>query len=140
MGVWPVLVGAEGEQSTILASPIIGSMPTRHWWDVDWRKEHHHDVFKADPRPGAEANNVWWTGDGGQVGWVIYAYESLWMPTSLLKDDSQDKLANALFAASRHGEVELHFNKGLAGAPPDAIFTWPISAPTIMRASEAAVS
>ncbi len=106
---------------TISASPIIGSMPTRHWWDVDWRKEHHHDVFKADARASASPNNVWWTGDGGQVGWVIYAYESLWLPASLLKDDSQDKLANALFAASRHAEVELHFNKGLAGAPPEAI-------------------
>ncbi|HTP43676.1 MAG TPA: BBE domain-containing protein, partial [Candidatus Acidoferrum sp.] len=35
--------------------------------------------------------------------------------------DSQEKLANALFAASRISEVELHFNKGLAGAPPEAI-------------------
>ena len=106
---------------TISASPIIGSMPTRHWWDVDWRKEHHHDVFKSDTRSGASPNNVWWTGDGGQVGWVIYGFESLWLPSSLLKDDSQERLANALFAASRHGEVELHFNKGLAGAPPEAI-------------------
>jgi hypothetical protein len=39
----------------------------------------------------------------------------------LLADDSQQKLADALFAASRHSEVELHFNKGLAGAPADVI-------------------
>jgi len=38
-----------------------------------------------------------------------------------LRDDSQEKLANALFAASRATEVELHFNKGLAGAPEEAI-------------------
>ena len=43
------------------------------------------------------------------------------MPASLLEDDSQEKLANALFSASRFSEVELHFNKGLAGAPPEAI-------------------
>jgi hypothetical protein len=30
-------------------------------------------------------------------------------------------LANALFSASRFSEVELHFNKGLAGAPSEAI-------------------
>jgi len=106
---------------TIEAEPIIGSMPFRHWWDVDWRKEHHHDVFKADPRPGASAQNVWWNGDSGQVGCVLWGYESLWMPASLLRDDSQEKLANALFAASRATEVELHFNKGLAGAPEEAI-------------------
>jgi hypothetical protein len=33
------------------------------------------------------------------------------------------KLANALFSASRFSEVELHFNKGLAGAPSEAIET-----------------
>jgi hypothetical protein len=96
-------------------------MPARHWWDVDWRKENHHNVFVADSRSGAGSNNVWWTGDAGQVGWVIYGFESLWLPASLLQNDSQERLANALFAASRHGDVELHFNKGLAGAPPEAI-------------------
>jgi len=106
---------------TIESEPVIGSMPFRHWWDVDWRKEHHHDVFKVDSRPGVGPSNVWWNGDSGQVGWVVWGFESLWMPASLLQDNSQEKLANALFAASRFSEVELHFNKGLAGAPPEAI-------------------
>jgi len=106
---------------TIAPEPVIGSMPFRHWWDVDWRREHHHDVFKADTRSGASPSNVWWNGDSGQVGWVVWGFESLWMPASLLHDDSQEKLANSLFAASRFGEVELHFNKGLAGAPSEAI-------------------
>ena len=51
----------------------------------------------------------------------VYAFESLWLPASLLKQDAQARLADALFAASRHWEVELHFNKGLAGAPAEAI-------------------
>jgi FAD/FMN-containing dehydrogenase len=106
---------------TIESEPRIGSMPFRHWWDVDWRKEHHHDVFKSDSRSNASSNNVWWNGDAGQVGWVVWGFESLWMPASLLQGDSQEKLANALFAASRFTEVELHFNKGLAGAPLEAI-------------------
>src|SRR5438552_5944390 len=106
---------------TIESDPVIGSMPFRHWWDVDWRKEHHHDVFKVDSRPGVGPSNVWWNGDSGQVGWVVWGFESLWMPASLLQDNSQEKLANALFAASRFSEVELHFNKGLAGSPSEAI-------------------
>jgi FAD/FMN-containing dehydrogenase len=106
---------------TIESEPVIGSMPFRGWWDVDWRQEHHHDVFQADSRPGADPGNVWWNGDGGQVGWVVWGFESLWMPASLLQDDSQEKLAQALFAASRFSEVELHFNKGLAGAPSEAV-------------------
>jgi FAD/FMN-containing dehydrogenase len=106
---------------TLGGSQVIGSMPARGWWDVAWRKEHHHRVFVADSRPGAESNNVWWTGDGGQVGWFIWAFESLWLPAALLDQDSQERLADALFASSRHSGVELHFNKGLAGVPPEAM-------------------
>jgi FAD/FMN-containing dehydrogenase len=122
--VWqPLLdwVAASPGSYTIGAPLIIGSMPARNWWDVEWRKEHHHDVFHTDSRPGAQTNNVWWNGDGGQVAWSIYGYQSQWLPASLLEGDSQERLANALFASSRHWEVELHFNKGLAGAPADAI-------------------
>jgi FAD/FMN-containing dehydrogenase len=105
-----------------IAEPtIIGSLPARGWWDVDWRKSHHQHVFAADARPDKSPNNVWWTGDAGQVGWFIYGFESLWLPASLLEHDSQERLANALFTASRHHGVELHFNKGLAGAPREAI-------------------
>ncbi len=106
---------------TIKDPPTIGCMPARHWWDPDWRTEHHQHAFVADSRPGANPRDVWWTGDGGQCGMFLYAFESLWLPASLLKEDSQARLADALFAASRHWEVELHFNKGLAGAPAEAI-------------------
>jgi hypothetical protein len=99
----------------------IGSMPARHWWDAGWRKEQHQHAFDSDTRPDASENNVWWTGDGGQVAWTIYGYESLWLPASLLETDSQEALANALFAGSRYRTIELHFNKGLAGAPREAI-------------------
>ncbi len=106
---------------TIDPGMVIGSMPARHWWDVAWRKEHHHPVFNSDSRPGAPETNVWWTGDGGQVAWTIYGYESLWLPASLLEDGSQQRLSDALFASSRHDWIGLHFNKGLAGAPSEAI-------------------
>jgi FAD/FMN-containing dehydrogenase len=104
---------------TIEGQPIIGSMPARHWWDVEWMRQNHHPVFSLDPRPGASSHNAWWTGDAGQVAWFLYGYESLWIPASLL--DSQERLAQALFAGSRHKDIELHFNKGLAGAPQEAV-------------------
>src|SRR5271170_5420953 len=81
---------------TIEPPLIIGSMPALNWWDVEWRKEHQHHVFRADSRPGAQTNNVWWNGDGGQVAWSIYGYQSQWLPASLLESDSQEQLANAL--------------------------------------------
>jgi FAD/FMN-containing dehydrogenase len=106
---------------SIAAPPIIGSMPARYWWDPEWRKQHNIGGFVADPRPNARPGDVWWDGDGDQVGWVIYAFESLWMPASLLEESAQTQLVDALFAASRHRGVGLHFNKGLAGAPADAV-------------------
>jgi len=39
----------------------------------------------------------------------------------LLAADRQDALADALFATSRIWPMELHFQKALAGAPPEAI-------------------
>src|SRR5271166_3054297 len=106
---------------SLAAPPILGSIPARYWWDPAWRQEHHQPVFKSDTRPDAPAGNVWWTGDGGQVSWTIYAYESQWLPASLLKPDAQERLVDALFAGSRQWDIELHFNKGLAGAPAEAI-------------------
>jgi len=114
-------VAASPGAYTLKEPPIIGSVPARGWWDPEsWDKLGLH-VFVADSRPGARPRDVWWTGDGGQVGQVLYAFDSQWLPASLLASDSQERLANALFAASRHRGVELHFNKGLAGAPGDAL-------------------
>ena len=72
---------------TLKEPPSIGSMPTRYWWDPVWREQHHNHSFVADSRPGANPRDVWWTGDGGQCGFFIYGFESLWLPASLLKAD-----------------------------------------------------
>jgi FAD/FMN-containing dehydrogenase len=55
------------------------------------------------------------------VGAYLHGYESLWLPASLLKDTEQPRLTQALFAASRHKDVGLHINKGLAFAEAEAI-------------------
>ena len=74
-----------------------------------------------DDRPGAPAGNAFWSGDRGQAGQVLHGYGSTWLPAALLEDDRRDALCDALFAASRHWRLSLHVNKGLAGAPPEAI-------------------
>ena len=75
----------------------------------------------ADDRPGAPADNIFWAGNLGEAGAVWYAYQSAWLPASLLEADRRESLADALFAAAKHRGVALHFNKGLAGAPAEAI-------------------
>ena len=97
-----------------------GSGHARAWWDVEARKKRRSDAMISDPRPGAPAYHAWWSGDKDQVSAFLHGYESLWLPAALLQQAEQERLAGVLFAASRHWEVELHFNKGLAGAPAAA--------------------
>lgn len=52
---------------------------------------------------------------------MLQGFQSAWLPAALLRDERQQALADALFAASRHWGVSLHLNKGLAGAPPEVI-------------------
>ncbi len=126
---------------------VIGAIPARHFWDPPWWKQHWPEVvfpnpndnllvglldyglvhlipqptLEFDPRASAGPNDAWWKGNTGECSWFIWAYESLWLPSSLLHDDSQQRLADALFAASRRWGFALHFNKGLGGAPAEAI-------------------
>lgn len=112
-------VAASPRELTIVGNPTIGSVMPRNWWDADFRRKYLPSTIKSDQRLGAPADNLWWAGDDFQVGWFVHGYESAWLPASLLQD--QQKLADALFAASQHWSLELHFNKGLAGAPVAAI-------------------
>lgn len=95
----------------------IHTLPARHWWDPDYRRRFAPKSILIDPRPGASPDNVWWAGNEVECGIFFYAFESIWMPADLL--EQPERLAEALFTASRNFEVQLHFNKGLAGAPED---------------------
>ena len=75
----------------------------------------------ADQRAGAPEGNIFWAGDAGQVGQVLYGYHSTWLPASLLAETSRARLVDALYAASRHWGVSLHFNKGLAAAADEVV-------------------
>ncbi|RZL86170.1 MAG: FAD-binding protein [Variovorax sp.] len=77
--------------------------------------------ISTDDRPDAPEGNVFWPGDQGQAGQFLHGYQSAWLPVALLREDRRQSLAEALFAASRHWTVSLHVNKGLAGAPDEAI-------------------
>jgi FAD/FMN-containing dehydrogenase len=106
---------------TVTDELYAGAGPAQHWWDAVYRKSKGSESMIQDPRPEAPPTHAWWSGDQEQVGAFLHGYESLWLPASLLQPPLQSRLADALVAASRYKEVELHFNKGLAGAPADAI-------------------
>jgi len=88
----------------------------RDMWDTKG-----NSAMTLDPRPGVPKYHGWWNGDQGQVGVFLNGYDSLWLPARLLHEDRGRRLVDALFAASRYKKIELHINKGLAGAPPEAI-------------------
>ncbi|HKY29244.1 MAG TPA: FAD-binding oxidoreductase [Pyrinomonadaceae bacterium] len=93
-----------------------GAGKARDWWDVP-----QNDSMVQDRRQGAPKHHGWWRGDQDQVGAFIHGYDSMWLPAVLLKPEKQSLLANALYLASRHKRVQLHFNKGLAGASAETI-------------------
>jgi FAD/FMN-containing dehydrogenase len=106
---------------TIAAPMQIVALPARHWWDPIYLAKNLPSALMHDQRHGAPGSNIWYAGDAGQVGWFIHGYESAWLPASMLGENDRPRLNEMLFAASRHWHVALHFNKGLAGAPADAI-------------------
>ncbi len=147
--VWQPFLGwvARSREYFFEGRRIIASWPARHMWDVSWWKKHwpelivpnprggrlltlisrlvgwlyEQPVFDIDERPGASPQHAWWVADASQVGWFIWGFDSLWLPSSLLASEAQAHLADALFAGSRYSTLSLHFNKGLAGAPAEAI-------------------
>ncbi len=113
-------VSASGQDFSIVSAPRIVSEPARRFWDPVSLKTVPGLVI-ADDRPSAPADNIFWGSNLGEAGLVWHAYQSAWLPQSLLEDHQRKRLADALFAAAKHWGVSLHFNKGLAGATAEAI-------------------
>ena len=95
------------------------ALPARHFWDADYLAKTIPSFVVHDPRVGAPAGNFWWAGNQAEVGFFLHGYESAWLPAPLLDGAQRTRLDDALFAASRHWPVTLHYNKGLAGAPAE---------------------
>lgn len=119
LGAWAPLRAWLADNPADIAEasePRIISMPMRHWWDFDYRRTHLPQSIIIDERPDAVPGTFWWAGNASEVGLYLSGYQSVWLPQGLLEPGRRETLAEALFAASRHYEVTLHFNKGLAGA------------------------
>ena len=106
---------------TVVSPFTIITIPSRHLWDTAFLKKYASQTIETDDRPNAPESNVYWKTNKEEAGQFLYGYHSAWLPESLLQKDNQSKLADALFSASRHWSVSLHFNKGLAGAHAEEI-------------------
>jgi hypothetical protein len=94
---------------------VFRSIPARHRWDSAFLKTYAPAAVRSDDRPGAPEDNIFWSANVSEAGHFIYGFESAWLPASLLREDRQAELTDALIAAARHSTVEVHFQKGLAG-------------------------
>src|SRR5215510_7221265 len=108
----------ESEQDyTILEELGAGAIEARQWW----HPSDARDPLVRDPRPGVPKYHAWRKGDTIQVGFFITGFDSIWLPATLLEKKNQGRLVEALFASSRFSRVEIHFQKGLAGASSDVL-------------------
>ena len=112
---------AASPQDFSIVSPLrIGALPAQRFWDPSLLKALP-GISLSDDREGAPAENIFWAGNLEETGAVWHAYQSAWLPASLLEPDQRERFADALFAAAKHWSFALHVNKGLAGATPEAI-------------------
>ncbi|MFS8138426.1 MAG: FAD-binding oxidoreductase [Thermomonas sp.] len=122
--VWQPLLdalGAAPQDFSVDFAPLkIVSTSARSFWSPTLIKKAL-GFISNDDRPDAPPGNVFWPGDQGQAGQFLHGYQSAWLPAALLQPGQRPALCDALFAATRHWGVSLHFNKGLAGAPPQVI-------------------
>ena len=103
-----------------VTSPLlVVAFPARLFWDSDFQTRY--GAVTHDSRPGARPGDFWSTGDGAQAAAFWYGFASTWLPASLLNGDGPARLANAWFEGSRHRDISLHINKGLAGASPETL-------------------
>ncbi len=102
------------------ADIFVAVTPFESFWDVQNLHDLAPEMICHDARPGSPAERFWWANNQGEVSQYIHAYQSHWLPVRLCTEAPR-QLADALFAATRHWHVSLHFNKGLAGASADAV-------------------
>jgi FAD/FMN-containing dehydrogenase len=119
--VWQPLRTWIGSQPGFKIEFAAHALPATKMWSYDFFHQYAPDAIKTDDRPDAQHGQFWWSGDAEQVHTYWYTYESRWLPLDLFQPAQADKLADALFAASRHWWSTIHFNKGLAGASADAV-------------------
>jgi len=106
---------------TLEAPARIYAVPGQRRWDPGFIRTHAPSAIHQDDRPGASADNIFWSANVPETGHYIQAFASRWLPQSLLADAARGKLVDGLIEAARRSSVEVHFQKGLAGGSPEAI-------------------
>jgi FAD/FMN-containing dehydrogenase len=103
-----------------LANPTVLAIPARDFWNPAVLGRFP-GLIAFDDRPGAPKDNFYWANNADEAGEVLHAYQSTWLSKQLLAAERRPALVDAIVHASQSWQVTLHCNKGLAGAPADAL-------------------
>lgn len=121
--IWaPLLtwVEAHPQDYEFVTKPAVITLPGRAFWDPS-RLKPLPGIVLNDDRPGASPDNIFWATNLSEAGQVLNAYQSAWLPATLLQPDRRAALVDALVAAAAAWPTSLHMNKGLAGGAPEAL-------------------
>ena len=110
-----------------LTKPVFLTFPARDFWSPAVVGKVP-GVIVPDDLPGAPSYYYYyyyyyycWATDAGEVGWWLHTYQSTWLSQRLLDPERRPALVDALVRASQIWGVSLACNKGLAGAPANAL-------------------
>jgi FAD/FMN-containing dehydrogenase len=118
--VWrPFLDWVDGQADAFTSTVSIVAVPFGMLWDARLRDELAPGSICRDERPDAPRERFWNAANQMEVSWYLHAYASRWLPRRLF--DDADTVADVLFEASRILPFQLHLNKALAGAAPEAV-------------------
>ena len=91
----------------------------------EWHYNSDNSSMTLNKLPGAPKGQFWWAGDGEQAYAYWVSYQSWWLPMRLFEKKNRDRLANTIYKAAKQlpsfVSLQLHLNKGLAGAAADAV-------------------
>ena len=113
-------VKARGDAYRIKDNPLLVALPARGFWDPEQLLKLPGVVLQDD-RPGAPADHVYWASNKDEAAQVLNAYQSAWLPNTLLEKSQRGRLARALARAGHEWSITLHTNKGLGGGSAEAI-------------------
>ena len=116
--IWrPFFAWVEAQAELEMTPPSLLAGPGRMRWDAAKLQAMIPGAIRHDDRVSAPAGNIFWASNEAEAGHVIHDFQSIWLPAILLQPSRQADLTEALVSASRHWTVEMHVQKGLAGAP-----------------------
>jgi FAD/FMN-containing dehydrogenase len=104
----------------IAREPVYLAVPGRDFWDPAHLKRLPGLVLQDD-RPASPADNIYWASNRGEAAQVLHAYQSQWLPNSLLQPSRRGALTEALVRASDIWTVTLHCNKSIGGGSSEAL-------------------